>query len=188
MSTAHGSEKDTTWWGDYVVISLVDAAASTVLTKQLHKAGGPGDALYSFEGFKKEFASVLSPNTGVVSDPDARILLRFLERDRRVVIVDSDKDVRALFSGLEPFSRLPLGYQIFGLRKICRRPRDYSCGPRHSSAEGSSAASTCTSCRVPTKDRRVASRSWSSRSQINPPTIVDAPRRLLLPCNRNTSP
>ncbi|KAJ6597081.1 Snf7-domain-containing protein [Mycena vulgaris] len=90
MSNPRVSEKDTTWWGDYVVISLVDAAANTILAKQSDKAGGADDALYSFEGFKKKFASVLSPTLGALSDGDAKILLRFLERDRRAVIVDKD--------------------------------------------------------------------------------------------------
>ncbi|KAJ7271980.1 Snf7-domain-containing protein [Mycena haematopus] len=78
--------KDTTWWGDYVVISLVEAAASDILTKQSLKSTGPGDALYSFESFKRTF----SPDSRVLTDADAKVLIRFLERDRRAVVVDKD--------------------------------------------------------------------------------------------------
>ncbi|KAJ7444910.1 Snf7-domain-containing protein [Mycena latifolia] len=90
ISNARGSEKDTTWWGDYVIVSLVDAAANAILRKQSLKAGGPADALYSFDGFKKEFSSALPPDSGVLPDGDAKLLLRFLERDRRTVVVDKD--------------------------------------------------------------------------------------------------
>ncbi|KAJ7724452.1 Snf7-domain-containing protein [Mycena maculata] len=89
ISTAR-DEKDTTWWGDYVAISLVEATANNILTKQSLKPGGPGDTLYSFEGFKQEFSSILSDSLGSLPDADAKILLRFLERDRRAVIVDKD--------------------------------------------------------------------------------------------------
>ncbi|KAJ6502356.1 hypothetical protein C8R45DRAFT_976362 [Mycena sanguinolenta] len=78
--------KDTTWWGDYVVISLVEVAASEVLTKQSLRSTGPADAVYTFESFKKEFSS----NSQALTDADAKVLLRFLERDRRAVVVDKD--------------------------------------------------------------------------------------------------
>ncbi|KAF7363605.1 hypothetical protein MSAN_01017500 [Mycena sanguinolenta] len=78
--------KDTTWWGDYVVISLVEAAANDILTRQSLKSTGPADAVYSFENFKREFSS----ESHVLTDTDATVLLRFLERDRRAVVVDKD--------------------------------------------------------------------------------------------------
>ncbi|KAJ7047000.1 Snf7-domain-containing protein [Mycena alexandri] len=90
ISSARGSTKDTDWWGDYVVLSLVEAAANDVLKKQSDMAGGPGDALYSFEGFKMEFASTVSDAQAVLTDEDAKILIRFLERDRGAVVVDKD--------------------------------------------------------------------------------------------------
>ncbi|KAJ7685376.1 Snf7-domain-containing protein [Mycena polygramma] len=82
--------KDTSWWGDYVVVSLVEAAANDVLARQSRKVGSPGDALYSFEGFKKEFAAVLSDTQENLTDGDAKVLLRFLERDRGAVVVEKD--------------------------------------------------------------------------------------------------
>ncbi|KAJ7087847.1 Snf7-domain-containing protein [Mycena epipterygia] len=90
VSNARGTEKDTTWWGDYVVVSLVEAAANDVLMQQSLKAAGPGDALYSFDGFKKEFSSVFSYSAGILPDGDAKILLKFLERDRRAVMVEKN--------------------------------------------------------------------------------------------------
>lgn len=86
-SAGTGTPKDTTWWGDYVVVSLVEAAGNDVLMRQSHKAGGPADALYSFETFKKEFST---DSQGTLTDGDAKILIRFLERDRRAVVVDKD--------------------------------------------------------------------------------------------------
>ncbi|KAJ6497044.1 Snf7-domain-containing protein [Mycena vitilis] len=82
--------KDTSWWGDYVVVPLVEAAANDVLARQSRKAGSPGDALYSFEGFKKEFSAVLSDTQENLTDGDAKVLLRFLERDRGAVVVEKD--------------------------------------------------------------------------------------------------
>ncbi|KAJ7905712.1 Snf7-domain-containing protein, partial [Mycena olivaceomarginata] len=80
------SANDTAWFGDYVVISLVEAAANHVLEQQSLKATGPGDALYSFESFKREF----STDTQVFTDGDVKVLIKFLERDRRAVLVDKD--------------------------------------------------------------------------------------------------
>ncbi|KAJ7273319.1 Snf7-domain-containing protein [Mycena rebaudengoi] len=90
ISNTRPSDKDKSWWGDYVVLSLVDAAASEILSKQAQKPGGAGDGLYSFEGFKREFASILSEDLGLLPDGDAKLLLRFLERDRHAVVVDKD--------------------------------------------------------------------------------------------------
>ncbi|KAF7338138.1 hypothetical protein MVEN_02038600 [Mycena venus] len=78
--------KDTAWWGDYVVISLVEAAANDILAKQSLKGSGPGDGLYTFESFKREF----STDSQVLTDGDAKVLIKFLERDRRAVVVDKD--------------------------------------------------------------------------------------------------
>jgi charged multivesicular body protein 7 len=114
LSTARDS-KDTTWWGDYVVISLVEAAANAVLVIQSDKAGEPGDALYTFEGFKKEFATACLPGPGVLPDGDAKILLRFLERDRRAVIIDRDVCFSIIPSEID--SWFPLGHQIYRLTR-----------------------------------------------------------------------
>lgn len=99
------SDKDTGWWGEYVVLALVEKAADEVLVSQAAKVGGPGDMLYSFEGFRKEFASILGSDLGNLSQGDTQVLLRFLERDRRSVVVDSEVVLRGVWlSALVPYS------------------------------------------------------------------------------------
>ncbi|KAJ7219458.1 Snf7-domain-containing protein [Mycena pura] len=84
------TSKNPAWWGEYVILPLVEAAADIVLAKQADKLGGPSDALYSFDAFKKTFSDVFSGGADTLSDVDATILLRFLQRDRRAVIVDKE--------------------------------------------------------------------------------------------------
>lgn len=88
--SSRGRDKDTNWWGEYVVVSLVEKAADEILSKQREKVGGAGDQLYSLEGFRKEFGPVLDEDEGLLSREDAMILLKYLERDRRAIIVDKE--------------------------------------------------------------------------------------------------
>ncbi|KAH7929705.1 Snf7-domain-containing protein [Leucogyrophana mollusca] len=74
--------------GDYVVLTLVEAAADA-LTAKRGVGMGPADNLYTFEGFRTEFAAQLLPDV-VLSELDTRVLLRYLERDRGVLVVDKD--------------------------------------------------------------------------------------------------
>ncbi|KAF7294787.1 hypothetical protein MIND_01016400 [Mycena indigotica] len=82
-SFVSGSSKDTSWWGEYVILSLVESAAEAVLEKQAESVGEPADSLYSQDGFKKNFVPALS-------DTEVKILLKFLQRDRGAVVVDGD--------------------------------------------------------------------------------------------------
>lgn len=91
------SSKDTGWWGDYVVVSLVESAADEVLERQERKVGGAADRLYTFDGFRKEFASVWGAGT-ILTEGDAKVLLRFMERDRKVVVVDGEVKLSLLYS------------------------------------------------------------------------------------------
>jgi charged multivesicular body protein 7 len=86
-SSTSGSHKDTGWWGDYVVVSLLEKAADEVLRIQREKAGGAGDRLYTFEGFRRAFGSVQATETPL-TEGDAKVLLRFLERDRKTIVFD----------------------------------------------------------------------------------------------------
>lgn len=86
-----GSAGDAQRWkrikGEYVVLALVERAADAVEERQAEKESGDlADVLYDFEGFKREFADVLEE--GVLSDQDLRVLVKFLERDRKVVVTD----------------------------------------------------------------------------------------------------
>ena len=79
----------TAWSEEYVVLTLVEKAADAILLKQRNNLRGPGDALYSMEGFRKEFAQVLGEEKEL-SAQDLRVLLTFLERDRKALVVDAN--------------------------------------------------------------------------------------------------
>jgi charged multivesicular body protein 7 len=71
---------------EYVVLGLVERAADAIASRQANNARGPGDAVYSLEEFRKEFADVLGGKE--LCEKDVKILLRFLQRDREILVVD----------------------------------------------------------------------------------------------------
>lgn len=76
--------------GDYVVLGLVEKAAEGTIRKQQTKAGlSLADSLYKLDGFKREFSRTALAGV-VLSDLDLRIVLKFLERDRKVVITKGE--------------------------------------------------------------------------------------------------
>jgi charged multivesicular body protein 7 len=77
----------TEWWGEYVVLALMEKAAEGVVERQGLKGGVEG--LYTVEGFGREFAGVVGlGSAGALGEVDVRVLLRYLERDRGVVVTD----------------------------------------------------------------------------------------------------
>lgn len=52
------------------------------------------DSLYSMESFRAEFAQGTLENT-TLSELDMKVLVKYLERERRAVVLD--KDVRLIF-------------------------------------------------------------------------------------------
>jgi hypothetical protein len=88
-------EGDTERWnrikGDYVLVGVAERAADAVLASQGARGVSLADALYSFDSFRTTFAASALPGV-TLSDKDLRILIKFLERDRRVVI--TEKEVR----------------------------------------------------------------------------------------------
>jgi charged multivesicular body protein 7 len=75
--------------GDYVMLGIVEQAADT-LEKLRDGAGiSPADNLYTVEGFRREFAGNVIPGV-VLSETDTKVLLKYLERERRVVIQDGN--------------------------------------------------------------------------------------------------
>jgi charged multivesicular body protein 7 len=82
-----GGTKESEWSGEYVVLRLVERAADAVIARQRGKAGAPGDCLYSLEGFRREFAEVVGGELSVV---DTKVLVRFLERDRKIIVVNTN--------------------------------------------------------------------------------------------------
>jgi len=79
------------WFGDYVFVELLEHAADAVLTLQEAHATGLADALYTIEGFRKTFASIFSVSGhSALSETDAKVLIKFLERERKAVVTDSE--------------------------------------------------------------------------------------------------
>ena len=88
-------ESDTERWnrikGDYVLVGVVERAADAVLALQRARGVSLADTLYNFDSFRATFASSALPGA-TLSDKDLLVLVKFLERDRRVVF--TEKEVR----------------------------------------------------------------------------------------------
>ena len=93
--TGSDDDSDTERWndikGDHVLIGVVERAADAVLACQRERGVSLADTLYSFDTFRATFASSALPGVAL-SDKDLCVLVKFLERDRRVVI--TEKEVR----------------------------------------------------------------------------------------------
>ncbi|KZV73405.1 hypothetical protein PENSPDRAFT_574635 [Peniophora sp. CONT] len=87
-------ESDSVRWkkvkGDYVVLALLEQAADAVTARQTDAGVNLADALYDFASFRSTFAEHALPDV-TLSDADLRVLLKFLQRDRKVLV--SDKEV-----------------------------------------------------------------------------------------------
>ena len=87
-----GQERDVSWWGDYVILSLVEKAADEVVTR--HERRGKGtkaDDLFSFDEFRKAFGGVVGgSDVETLRKTDLNVLLKYLERDRRTIVVDQE--------------------------------------------------------------------------------------------------
>ena len=87
-----GQERDMTWWGDYVILSLVEKAADEVVDKHERRGkGSKADDLYSFDEFRQTFGGVAGGKEDeMIREMDANVLLKYLERDRKIVVVDRE--------------------------------------------------------------------------------------------------
>lgn len=87
-----GHERDMTWWGDYVILSLVENAADEVVVKHERRGkGSKADGLYAFEEFRQAFGGVAGGKEDeILREMDANVLLKHLERDRKIVVVDRE--------------------------------------------------------------------------------------------------
>ncbi|KLO08957.1 Snf7-domain-containing protein [Schizopora paradoxa] len=75
--------------GRYVVLSLVEKAADAVeRRRQKQVMVSRADALYSFETFREAFGDVL-PDVAL-SNSDLKVLVKYLDRDRRVLVSDGE--------------------------------------------------------------------------------------------------
>ncbi|KAG1832055.1 Snf7-domain-containing protein [Suillus variegatus] len=75
--------------GDYVMLGLVVQAADTLETMRDGVGLSPADNLYTFEDFRREFGAKILPGV-VLSEMDTKVLIKFLERERRVVVQNDD--------------------------------------------------------------------------------------------------
>ncbi|KAJ3552379.1 hypothetical protein NM688_g4178 [Phlebia brevispora] len=95
--------------GDYVVVSLLEQAADGALRKQQVKTGiSLADSLYNFESFKKEFAGDCIEGV-TLSDTDMKVLLKYLERDRKAVIVEQEAIKFATPSDVSEITAVDIG-------------------------------------------------------------------------------
>lgn len=98
--------------GDYVLLRLVERAADVVDESR----GGMSltDSLHTVESFRNEFGSKVLPGV-TLSETDTKVLLRYLERDRRILVLD--KDVCFLVICIEHLLiDIRLGHQIHHCR------------------------------------------------------------------------
>ncbi|KAG1754636.1 Snf7-domain-containing protein [Suillus lakei] len=75
--------------GDYVMLGLVVQAADTLETLRDGAGASPADNLYTFEEFRREFGPKVLPGV-VLSEMDTKVLIKYLERERRVVVQKGD--------------------------------------------------------------------------------------------------
>ncbi|TFK42436.1 Snf7-domain-containing protein [Crucibulum laeve] len=90
FGSSSSNHKNNSWWGDYVFVILLEKAADAVMEIHQNRLAGPGDALYSLDSFRKTFASCVGGSRPVLSKMDAQVLIKYLGRDRGVLVVDSD--------------------------------------------------------------------------------------------------
>ncbi|EMD38002.1 hypothetical protein CERSUDRAFT_152616 [Gelatoporia subvermispora B] len=90
VSSASDRDRWKKMQGDYVILSLLERAADDVVQHQREKfTGSLADQLYDREGFKKEFSGRALGGV-VLSDLDLKVLLKYLERDKKVLVVQGD--------------------------------------------------------------------------------------------------
>ncbi|EJD02423.1 Snf7-domain-containing protein [Fomitiporia mediterranea MF3/22] len=76
--------------GNYVFLSNVEKAADAV-TELLRQnvTSSPADSLYSFESFRRLSSSAdIALENSTLSETDVKVLLRFLDRDRKIIVTD----------------------------------------------------------------------------------------------------
>lgn len=80
--------------GQYVVLGLVERATDAVL--RIREAGGAigaANGLFTFEGFRKEFGGMVNVGN-ILSEADIQVLVKFMERDRKLIVVDNQVYLR----------------------------------------------------------------------------------------------
>ena len=78
--------------GKYVVLTNVEKVAD-VIAEALRQnvTSSPADSLYSFESFRRRFNHIgAALEDTALSDTDLRVLLKFLDRDRKIIVTEGD--------------------------------------------------------------------------------------------------
>ena len=126
--------KDTSWWGDYVFIPLLEKAANAVVERHELTLASPADSLFTFESFRTKFAGVAGGEENLpLRETDAKVLIKFLERERGLIVVENDVGSFLFLCLLTTYS--VLGDQIY--RQICvsGRAQNYPCRSWYSRAQ-----------------------------------------------------
>ena len=90
-SGSRDRHKGTSWYGDYVLVPLLEAAGDATIELQESRSGSPADALYSFASFSQAFSNVVEgPKRAQLHKDDLKVLLKYLERDRGVLVYDKE--------------------------------------------------------------------------------------------------
>ncbi|KAJ4487765.1 Snf7-domain-containing protein [Lentinula aciculospora] len=91
--SSFASKADMRWYGDFVLLHLVERTGEAVIESQRTRSTGPADELYTFNSFRQEFAGcVVGSESGdqlAMSELDMKVMLRYLERDKGVVVVNN---------------------------------------------------------------------------------------------------
>ena len=101
-----GSESETSLWrkvqGAHVVMRNVETAADSVAA-YLDKLAGMSlaSSLYTYESFAKEVCCEAVEME--MTEMDVKVLVRFLERDRRVLVTDKDAREKLICSAVFRF-------------------------------------------------------------------------------------
>ncbi|KAG8856046.1 hypothetical protein FRB96_006613 [Tulasnella sp. 330] len=104
--------------GDYVIRSLVEEAGDAAIAHQAHKPTAVTEALYDVELFKSEFEEIVLPGE-TLSDLDIHVLLKYLERDRRVIVIKKGIIKFVAFDEVEEISEVDRG--ILEMKATLRR-------------------------------------------------------------------
>ncbi|KAJ3542861.1 hypothetical protein NMY22_g3353 [Coprinellus aureogranulatus] len=119
------------WHGEYVVMSLLEKAADTIVDMQLSLSKSPADALYSYAEFRATFACAL-PGVDCHCDRklklarvDSQLLLKFLERDRGLVLYDAVEGfIKFIADSRSDRTFTPIDRAILQLKSVLQSVRE----------------------------------------------------------------
>ncbi|TFK30084.1 hypothetical protein FA15DRAFT_580927 [Coprinopsis marcescibilis] len=89
-SSTSERNKSTAWHGDYVLIPSLETVADAIMEAQRDSETTTADALYTWPCFSRTFAHVLDDSFDQIDKQDLKVLLKYLERDRGLVVYDKD--------------------------------------------------------------------------------------------------